>query len=80
MSQGRGMLLVIILLRLIALVARQLTPMAVPRTADRPLTPDEQALQVVHQKVCWFETVVFGWLVMVVLLHTRLSHTIYTKT
>ncbi len=77
------MLLVIratLLLCLILFIAPQLTPMAVPRTADRPLTPDEQSLEVVYRKACWFEAVVFGWLITVVLLHTPLSHTIHTET
>jgi hypothetical protein len=28
--------------------------------------------------VCWFETVVFGWRIIVVVVHTPLSHTIHT--
>ena len=72
------MIRVALLLCLIVFIARQLPPMAVPRTADRPLAPDEQALKIVHQKVGWFETVVFGWLIMVVVLHMPLSHTIHT--
>jgi hypothetical protein len=68
-----------ILLCLIALVARQLTPMAVPRTAHRPPASDEQALEVVDQKGGWFEAIVVGWLLIIVMLHTALSHTIHTK-
>jgi hypothetical protein len=67
------MIRVTLLLFLIALVARQLALVAVPRTAERPLTPDEQALKVVQQKGRWFETVVFRWLITIVLLHTLLS-------
>jgi hypothetical protein len=74
------MIRVTLLLCLILFIAPQLTPMAVPRTADRPLTPNEQALEIVDRKACWFETVVFGWLITVVLLHTPLSHTIHTET
>jgi hypothetical protein len=63
----------------IVLVARQFPPMAVPRTADRPLAPDEQALEIVDQKGCGLETVIFGWLIAVASVHIPFSQRTYSK-